>query len=46
VLLPHLRDRAAVMKRYPDGAFGKFFFMKRAPAPRPEWIEICSSVRL
>jgi bifunctional non-homologous end joining protein LigD len=41
-LLPHLRDRAAVMKRYPDGAFGKFFFMKRAPAPRPDWIEICS----
>ena len=40
-LLPHLRDRAMVMKRYPHGAEGKFFFMKRAPSPRPEWIEIC-----
>jgi bifunctional non-homologous end joining protein LigD len=41
VLLPHLRDRAMVMKRYPDGAGGKFFFMKRAPSPRPDWIETC-----
>jgi bifunctional non-homologous end joining protein LigD len=42
VLLPHLRDRAMVMKRYPNGAGGKFFFMKRAPSPRPEWIETCA----
>ena len=42
VLLPHLRDRAMVMKRYPNGAAGDFFFMKRAPHPRPRWIEICS----
>ncbi|MGD0946167.1 MAG: non-homologous end-joining DNA ligase [Candidatus Binatia bacterium] len=42
VLLPHVRDRAMVMKRYPNGAAGAFFFMKRAPSPRPEWIEICS----
>jgi bifunctional non-homologous end joining protein LigD len=42
VLLPHLRDRAMVMKRYPHGAAGEFFFMKRAPSPRPEWIETCS----
>jgi bifunctional non-homologous end joining protein LigD len=41
VLLPHVRDRAMVMKRYPNGAAGEFFFMKRAPSPRPEWIEIC-----
>ncbi len=40
-LLPHLRDRAMVMKRYPNGAEGEFFFMKRAPSPRPDWIEIC-----
>jgi len=40
-LLPHLRDRAMVMKRYPHGAAGEFFFMKRAPSPRPDWIEIC-----
>jgi bifunctional non-homologous end joining protein LigD len=30
-----------VMKRYPDGAFGKFFFQKHAPSPRPKWIPIC-----
>src|SRR5687768_4998948 len=41
VLLPHLKDRAMVMKRYPNGAAGEFFFMKRAPSPRPEWIELC-----
>src|SRR3984893_2908872 len=41
-LLPHLRDRAMVMKRYPHGAAGEFFFMKRAPSPRPDWIKICS----
>ena len=41
-LLPHLRDRAMVMKRYPNGASKPFFFMKRAPSPRPAWIETCS----
>src|ERR1700737_560555 len=41
VLLPHLRNRAMVMKRYPHGAAGPFFFMKRALTPRPAWIEIC-----
>lgn len=35
-LLPHLKDRAMVMKRYPNGAYGDFFFRKRAPSPRPE----------
>jgi bifunctional non-homologous end joining protein LigD len=42
VLLPHIRDRAMVMKRYPHGAAGEFFFMKRAPSPRPAWIKICA----
>ena len=41
-LLPHVRNRAMVMKRYPHGASGAFFFMKRAPTPRPAWIEICA----
>lgn len=41
LLLPHIRDRAMVMKRYPHGAAGEFFFMKRAPAPRPDWIQTC-----
>src|ERR1051325_1168493 len=42
VLLPHIADRAMVMKRYPHGAAGEFFFMKRAPSPRPDWIDICN----
>lgn len=42
VLLPHVRDRAMVMKRYPHGAAGPFFFMKRAPSPRPVWVETCA----
>jgi bifunctional non-homologous end joining protein LigD len=42
VLLPHIRDRAMVMKRYPHGAAGGFFFMKRAPSPRPPWIRTCA----
>lgn len=41
-LLPHLQNRAMVMKRYPNGAAGKFFFQKRAPVPRPDWIDTCS----
>jgi len=42
VLLPHIRDRAMVMKRYPHGAASEPFFMKRAPVPRPAWIRTCS----
>ena len=42
VLLPHLKNRAMVMKRYPNGAAGEFFFMKRAPTARPAWIRTCA----
>ena len=41
VLVPHLRERAMVMKRYPNGVSGDFFFMKRTPPGRPDWIETC-----
>lgn len=40
-LLPHVAHRAMVMKRYPNGAEGDFFFMKRTPSPHPEWLETC-----
>lgn len=40
-LLPHIKDRAMVMKRYPHGISGGFFFMKRTPNPHPEWLETC-----
>ena len=42
VLLPHIRDRAMVMRRYPNGAAGEQFFMKEAPSPRPDWIRTCA----
>ena len=42
VLLPHLKNRAMVMKRYPNGAGEEFFFMKRAPESRPDWVETCT----
>lgn len=40
-LLPHLRKRAMVMKRYPNGINAPFFFMKRAPSPRPDFVPVC-----
>ena len=40
-LLPHIVSRAMVMKRYPDGADGKFFFQKRVPDPHPDWVPVC-----
>ncbi|HTU71453.1 MAG TPA: non-homologous end-joining DNA ligase [Candidatus Baltobacteraceae bacterium] len=41
VLLPHIAGRAMVMKRYPNGAAGEFFFMKRVPQPHPPWLRTC-----
>jgi len=41
-LVPHIRSRPMVMKRYPHGAAGEFFFMKRTPSPSPDWLETCS----
>ena len=40
-LLPHVKERAMVMKRYPHGADGEFFFMKRVPEPHPDWLQTC-----
>ena len=42
VLLPHIRQRAMVMKRYPNGVGGGFFYMKRTPPHRPEWLQTCA----
>lgn len=43
-LLPHLRDRPMVLRRYPDGADRPGFFMKHAPATRPAWVRTCPVV--
>lgn len=32
--------RPCVLVRYPDGIHGEFFFQKRAPAKRPDWLEV------
>ncbi len=34
-----VRERPTVLKRYPNGAGGEFFYQKRVPSPRPEWLE-------
>ena len=34
--------RPNMLVRYPDGIGGEFFFQKRAPRSRPEWIEVVS----
>jgi DNA ligase D-like protein (predicted polymerase) len=33
-------DRPNVLVRYPNGVGGEFFYQKRAPASRPDWIEV------
>jgi bifunctional non-homologous end joining protein LigD len=38
VLLPHLKDRALTMKRYPDGVGKFFFYEKNCPDYRPKWV--------
>jgi bifunctional non-homologous end joining protein LigD len=37
-MLRYLRDRPAVLTRYPDGIKGKSFFQKDAPVFVPDWI--------
>src|SRR5689334_5464921 len=34
--------RPNVLVRYPNGIDGEFFYQKRAPDSRPEWIEVVS----
>ena len=34
--------RPNVLVRYPDGIGGEFFYQKRAPRARPDWIEVVS----
>lgn len=38
VLLPHLRQRALTLKRYPNGVDGQFFYEKNCPKHRPPWV--------
>ncbi len=38
VLLGHLKGRPLTLKRYPDGVEGEYFYEKRCPAHKPEWV--------
>ncbi len=38
-MLPHLKDRALTLKRYPEGVDKEFFFEKRCPSHHPEWVK-------
>lgn len=38
VLLPHLKDRPLTLKRYPNGVDQMFFYEKRCPSHRPNWV--------
>jgi len=41
-LVPHLRDRALTLKRYPNGVQEPYFYEKNSPSHRPEWVQTAS----
>jgi bifunctional non-homologous end joining protein LigD len=38
VLLPHLKNRPVTLKRYPEGVDKFFFYEKKCPPHRPQWV--------
>ncbi len=38
-IIPHAKNRALTVIRYPDGIHGKSFFQKNVPHYAPEWVE-------
>jgi bifunctional non-homologous end joining protein LigD len=38
-IVPFLKNRPMVLRRYPDGVDGKVFFQKEAPSYLPDWLE-------
>jgi len=38
-MLPHLSSRPLTLKRYPNGVDDKFFYEKRCPKHRPDWVK-------
>jgi bifunctional non-homologous end joining protein LigD len=39
VAIPHLKDRALTLKRYPGGVDQPFFYEKQSPSHRPRWVQ-------
>ncbi|MGH9283828.1 MAG: non-homologous end-joining DNA ligase, partial [Acidimicrobiales bacterium] len=39
-LLRSLSGRPLTLKRYPNGVDGQFFYEKRCPSHRPDWVEV------
>ena len=39
VILPHLKGRPLTLKRYPNGVDSMFFYEKRCPTHKPDWIK-------
>jgi bifunctional non-homologous end joining protein LigD len=39
LLLPHLKDRPLTLKRYPNGVDSPFFYEKRCPSHKPDWVK-------
>jgi bifunctional non-homologous end joining protein LigD len=38
-ILPHLKGRPITLKRYPNGVAAPFFYEKRCPAHKPDWVK-------
>lgn len=39
-ILPHLKNRPVTLKRFPNGVAAPFFYEKRCPVHRPEWMDV------
>lgn len=37
-ILPHVKDRPLVLKRYPEGINEDYFYEKRCPSHAPDWV--------
>ena len=42
VMLPMLKGRAVTLKRYPNGTAAPFFFEKRCPQHKPDWVKVAT----
>jgi bifunctional non-homologous end joining protein LigD len=38
-VVPHLKDRALTLKRYPNGVESQYFYEKNSPSHRPDWVK-------